>query len=101
MPKRLDNSAVTPGINFDGNATITTESAVTAILPDQVRVSDSYRELLNVCMTQRRGPLQRNTGLGRFNFAMRTLDMVYKKRSTDWIWDSTHESQIPNKKDTP
>jgi len=40
MPKRLDNSAVTPGINFDGNATITTESAVTTILPAEDNKTD-------------------------------------------------------------
>jgi len=33
MPKRPDNSAVTDGFSFDGDATITSDAAVTSILP--------------------------------------------------------------------
>ena len=35
MPKRLDNTPVTDGFNFDGANTVTTEQDVTKILPDE------------------------------------------------------------------
>lgn len=35
MPKRIDSSLVTPGVNFDGANTVTTEDGVTEILPEQ------------------------------------------------------------------
>lgn len=51
MPKRLDNSAVTDGFNFDGANTVTTEQDVTEILPledNKVDLGSPLKKFKNV-----------------------------------------------------